>query len=738
MDIPQALQYLFEATDEELDEELDGHVDLDMLLKVVQRLKDIASRKALSPRTCITLPSNDKDPTESTLTNNTQNLVAVKRKEPKEKHVCIIEDLQKNISWLWNLRNRHPKHIIEAIRVENRDRRIVDIAGIDGKKNPTANERLFLCIAQRSLAIQYLEYESSTNRSRLGDIHKALRCPELSEEEKKDLLSINRTSLVPSFVKDNICLKEHADYKLAVRSVNAGIKQLASETDLEYQLRLSNKAIHTCALSVITSISKENFRRLAMGEIVNLSDRLCGSCMISEPDNVARTDVLDLIHQLSPWFDSLQSYYDTKEVSCCSALRSIPTEHYDAEPSNDYHSERRSSSDDSTFEDDIQSSMASSVVTDLIEGDNIEQSNQKRQHFHYSEGQSSEQHSGNRPQVPETNSTPQSEERQDNARTSLPPISSLFPPTVQPAASPGGHALENVADSAYTTRRPLVPTPILSDFYFLPPDASTSSPDLQQPELSNVSHEVHPSIPLEAFDANLQSERIDNAISSHSQGESVPVEPLKYSKHPRIAEPELSRKRLRLGNNTSQINNQTTPGFSETNGIVDVDVARILTQLYSAEPSENQSYTSSDVLNMPFSVQDSSGRPVSSSVSYQEPTSFALGVHPSTNMDFLDSSDSEFIAAMGIHPATYMDFLDSSDSEFIAALGVHPARNMDFLDSSDSEFIAALGIHPSTYMDFLDSSNDSFMAAYSTVDNNNFTGTSEMHPAGRDMHDACV
>jgi hypothetical protein len=75
-----------------------------------------------------------------------------------------------------------------------------------------------------------------------------------------------------------------------------------------------------------------------------------------------------------------------------------------------------------------------------------------------------------------------SEERQDSARTSLPPVSSLLPPTIQPAASPGGQ------------------TPILSDSNFLPPGASTSSPDLQPPELCNVIQRCQQTINIQSFD----------------------------------------------------------------------------------------------------------------------------------------------------------------------------------------------------------------------------------------------
>lgn len=106
-------------------------------------------------------------------------------------------------------------------------------------------------------------------------------------------------------------------------------------------------------------------------------------------------------------------------------------------------------------------------------------------HTSHTVAQSLEQLSENRLsplQVPETNRTPQSEQRP------LPPLSSLFP-IMRPVASPGGHAYENDVDSAYTTQQPLVPTPILSDSNSLPPDASTSSPDLQRPESSNVSQQ---------------------------------------------------------------------------------------------------------------------------------------------------------------------------------------------------------------------------------------------------------
>lgn len=77
-------------------------------------------------------------------------------------------------------------------------------------------------------------------------------------------------------------------------------------------------------------------------------------------------------------------------------------------------------------------------------------------------------------------------------------------------------------------------------------------------------------------------EETDNTLHSQSQQS-------QSSKHSRAVEPERSRKRLCLGDKTSRIN--TAPASNETNAIVDVDVARILTQLQSAGPSDNQSYT---------------------------------------------------------------------------------------------------------------------------------------------------
>lgn len=134
------------------------------------------------------LPQSRHRDTASNLSQNPVPLYE-NRKNAEPPQNCLVKAIAGSISWLWNAHKTDVSLVIRESQEYHRDRRIHDIARVEGKKRPTKMEHLIVWTAQRSFALQFDKYEREKKAtmdprkdSRVKEIHEALHSPHLDNK----------------------------------------------------------------------------------------------------------------------------------------------------------------------------------------------------------------------------------------------------------------------------------------------------------------------------------------------------------------------------------------------------------------------------------------------------------------------------------------------------------------------------------------------------------------------------
>lgn len=359
MDIPSALRVLRDAPLENFRYHISDAVST--LQEVLRRLKDLAQhgesdavitpacrhyQQAVSsaPGTS-PMPSTSASPDRCHTNNHPRNNTGIRHPDPKPRtlirrplktqskkdrksnnprreasvqgrSVILFEALIKELRSVYDLvQARKPEIVYQTQQEHWRDRRLNDVLRLDGIQDPTPTDKLFRGVAQRSLAMQYSKYQHSLGqKSRVEEI---CYCISSQDPDTRDKLHQRRGGGIASWVRQHLTYEVQKE-KAAKECVSSGIKQLVLEKLLEERLQRAGRPTKASGISALTALTITPFKDLRLNEILSFLDHvLQESSNVNLPatpqqPNMTSYGLLDIIGEISEWFEVFQNTYDSK------------------------------------------------------------------------------------------------------------------------------------------------------------------------------------------------------------------------------------------------------------------------------------------------------------------------------------------------------------------------------------------------------------------------------------------
>lgn len=167
----------------------------------------------------------------------------------KKNHLLLFASLMKEIPWIWDFIQKKPDVVIESHRKQKpSDICFADIQRVDGNPDSTNEDKLFRGVAQRSLALQFSEFEN--------DFQEPRRC--------------RRQGLIPTFVRDRLRAPNQG---FAKQCIQAGQKQLKTEEAFRSALDKPDRPFAGTGISAWTALTITPFKNLRLGEIPPLIEQ---------------------------------------------------------------------------------------------------------------------------------------------------------------------------------------------------------------------------------------------------------------------------------------------------------------------------------------------------------------------------------------------------------------------------------------------------------------------------------
>lgn len=359
MDIPSALRVLRDAPLESFRHHISDAVST--LQEVLRRLKDSAqhveSEATITPAcgrcqqavsstpSTSPMPYTPANPDRCHTNNHSRNNTGIRRSDPKPqtlirrplkaqskkdrksnnprreasvpgRSVILFEALIKELRSVYDLvQGRKPEVVYKTQQGYWRDRRLNDVLRLDGIQDPTPIDKLFRGVAQRSLAMQYSEYQhSSGQKSRVEDI---CYCLSSQDPDTRDKLHQRRGGGIASWVRQHLTYEVEKE-KAAKECVSSGIKQLVVERLLEERLQRAGRTTRASGISALTALTITPLKDLRLNEIPSFLDHLLQeSFNVNLPaatprqPNMTSYGLLDIIGEISEWFEVFQNTYDS-------------------------------------------------------------------------------------------------------------------------------------------------------------------------------------------------------------------------------------------------------------------------------------------------------------------------------------------------------------------------------------------------------------------------------------------
>jgi hypothetical protein len=194
------------------------------------------------------------------------------------------------------------------------DRRLNDILRVEGNSNPTFVDKLLRGAAQRSLAMQYSDYQRGEGKTTRVDELCDLLSGQNADGEGK--LRTGRGGGIMQWVKDELQYEKEKQ-NIVITCVNCGIKQLVVEGLFRKRLLPSAKTLEASGISVLTALTMTLFKKLRLEEIPPFLDQVFAVPSSNENIPVAAPrhppcKFLDAIHTLSRWFGEFLWNYHSK------------------------------------------------------------------------------------------------------------------------------------------------------------------------------------------------------------------------------------------------------------------------------------------------------------------------------------------------------------------------------------------------------------------------------------------
>lgn len=262
------------------------------------------------PRTLIRRPSKTQSKKDRK-SNNPRREASVQGR-PR----ILFEALINELGSVYDLvQGRKPEVVYQTQQAYWRDRRLNDVLRVDGIPDPTPVDKLTRGVAQRSLAMQYSEYQhGSREKSRVEDI---CHCLTSQDPETRAKLHQRRGGGIAPWVRQHLPYEVEKE-KTVQECVSSGIKQLVVERLLEQRLRRAGRATTASGISALTALTITPFKDLHLDEIPSFLDHVLPEtsnidlpAATPQQPSVTSHRLLDIIGKISEWFEVFQNTYDS-------------------------------------------------------------------------------------------------------------------------------------------------------------------------------------------------------------------------------------------------------------------------------------------------------------------------------------------------------------------------------------------------------------------------------------------
>jgi hypothetical protein len=177
--------------------------------------------------------------------------------EPKPpKTVLLWDAIKRSLPRIWEISQVDSISVIKHKRMlDTGDKRLDDIRRVEGTRKPTSEEKLLRALAQRSLALEFTEYQEKYKKiSRVDEVVTNLNS-----------FRDGRAGKVSAYVANHPRLS--IESIVAIDAIVGGIKRLVTERLLEERLRELQLPSDAIGVSEITALTISPYKSIPYPEL---------------------------------------------------------------------------------------------------------------------------------------------------------------------------------------------------------------------------------------------------------------------------------------------------------------------------------------------------------------------------------------------------------------------------------------------------------------------------------------
>ncbi|CAG8902820.1 unnamed protein product [Penicillium egyptiacum] len=201
----------------------------------------------------------------------------------------LLKRIKQSASWVWEASQKLPCHLLSRKRSSDEDLRLEHIRRLEGDRSLGSDAKLLRVLALRSIGLEF------TNEQLDNEVY-----PTKLEELYQHTLSPT-----PS----NVNIFNYGNNNFFSKSLSAGLKHMVLEKIISERLKKKGMPSICNAISAIAGLHIDQFRRFRYDEMQRFADKLV-SDDIYVTISQSKIRLLDLVRDLSPWFNQLQNSYD--------------------------------------------------------------------------------------------------------------------------------------------------------------------------------------------------------------------------------------------------------------------------------------------------------------------------------------------------------------------------------------------------------------------------------------------
>ncbi|KAJ5932860.1 hypothetical protein N7516_007349 [Penicillium verrucosum] len=201
----------------------------------------------------------------------------------------LLKRIKQSASWVWEASQKLPSHLLSRKRNCDEDLRLEHIRRIDGDRGLGPEAKLLRLLALRSIALEFTneQLDHEVYPTKLEEIYKHILSPTSSE----------------------INIFNYGNNSFFSKALSTGLKHMVFEKIISERLKENDLPSICNAISAIAGLHIDQFRRFRYDEMQGFADKLIsGDIYVTILQS--KIHLLDLVRDLSPWFNQLQNSYN--------------------------------------------------------------------------------------------------------------------------------------------------------------------------------------------------------------------------------------------------------------------------------------------------------------------------------------------------------------------------------------------------------------------------------------------